>query len=480
MAVVAISIIVIPITPEAHGAAKPFPIYWRRISPIVAVTVPYPPETSKDLDSALEGARLNYETRRPMSLAAHNSASQFMPGGNTRTVLYHGPFPLRIVSGDGCRLMDADGISYVNFLGEYTAGLFGHSNPEIRAAIIDALDHGVSLSGHNENEIRLAELVCTRFPSIDLVRFTNSGTEANLMAISAARCFTGKSKVMVFNGGYHGGLLYFKNGGVPVNAPYEYVLGPYNSVAEAGELIRANHQDLACVLVEPMQGSAGCIPASREFLQALRNACDETGTVLIFDEVMTSRLDSGGAQSLLGVIPDMTTLGKYIGGGMSFGAFGGREEIMALFDPGRVDGLPHAGTFNNNSITMSAGVAAMGTVLTADALAGLNSRGDALREKLNSLALENNARLCFTGAGSLIGMHGLASLPTRVEDCQGGEDRIVELLFLDLLEKGYYMARRGFISLMLPLDDSDLAGFVDAFQSILEERKTVISRDSLD
>jgi len=467
---------VFAVTTRARGAVTAIPIYWRAPTRNNDVTQPYPAENSKDLDSALEGARLNYSARRPMSLAAHESATRFMPGGNTRTVLYHGPFPLRIVSGDGCRLIDADGISYVNFLGEYTAGLFGHSNPDIRSAIIDALDRGVSLSGHNEQEVRLAQLVCDRFPSVDLVRFTNSGTEANLMAISAARCFTGRSRVMVFKGGYHGGLLYFKSGGTPVNAPYDYVIGQYNNVAEAGELIRENQNDLACVLVEPMQGSAGCIPASREFLQGLRDACDEAGTVLIFDEVMTSRLDPGGAQSLHGVIPDMTTLGKYIGGGMSFGAFGGRENIMALFDPGRVDGLPHAGTFNNNTITMSAGVAAMGSVLTEDALTGLNAKGDRLRDQLNGLAREYGARLCFTGAGSLIGMHALDTLPTNVDDCQGGEDRIVELAFLDLLERGYYVARRGFISLMLPLEDTDLEGFAGAFKSILEERQAVISR----
>ena len=227
---------------------------------------------SSALDEALEDARNRYIQNHPESAKAFNLSTEFMPGGNTRTVLFHTPFPLRVVKGDGCYVTDADGLSYVNMVGEYTAGLFGHNNPVIRQAIDQALDNGINLSGHNADEITLARLVCQRFPSIDKVRFTNSGTEANLLAISTACYVTQRKKVLVFNGGYHGGLLYFNGGGIPINAPFDYLLENFNDLVGTQKCFDDNSSDIACVLVEPMQGSAGCIPADPEFWRC----CDES------------------------------------------------------------------------------------------------------------------------------------------------------------------------------------------------------------
>ena len=251
-----------------------------------------------------------------------------MPGGNTRSVLFHAPFPLTMVRGEGCRLWDADGHAYVDMLGEYTAGLYGHSNPIIRDAIDTALDGGWNLGGHGVMEARLARTICARFPSIDLVRFTNSGTEANLLAIATALAVTGRKRVMVFEGGYHGGVLSFAGGGIPINAPHQWLLAPYNDVPATLALAEAHAAELGCIIVEPMLGGGGCIPAGPAFLQALRDVATRIGAVLVFDEVMTSRMSAGGQQARLGITPDMTTLGKYIGGGMSFGAFGGRADLM--------------------------------------------------------------------------------------------------------------------------------------------------------
>ncbi len=434
------------------------------------ITAQEPQNQLDKLDLALAEARDNYLQRRPQSVAAFEQSVDYMPGGNTRTVLFHGPVPLRIVSGDGCRITDADGIEYVNMLGEYSAGLFGHNHPVIRAAIDGALDRGVSLSGHNPDEIELARLVCERFPSIEKVRFTNSGTEANLLAISISKYHTQRNKVMVFNGAYHGGLLYFGGGGIPINAPFEYLVADYNEVESTRELIRQHKNDLACVLVEPMQGSGGCIPGSTEFLAMLREQCSAAGSVLIFDEVMTSRLSPGGAQGLLNIVPDMTTLGKYIGGGMSFGAFGGSENIMQVFDPRRPDMIPHAGTFNNNSVTMAAGAAAMGKVLTDDALEQLNDRGEKLRVELNQIAGQHDACIHFSGIGSLMSLHPTRQPNRGVQDLAGRDDRIVELVFLDLLDRGYYIARRGYMALMLPAGDRELSGFAQAFADVVRSR----------
>jgi len=432
------------------------------------------PETNS-LDAELDLARDLYIRNRPQSSAAFNLSANFMPGGNTRTVLFHSPFPLRIVSGAGCRITDADGLEYVNLLGEYTAGLFGHNHPVIRQAIEDALDQGLNLSGHNPDEIKLAELVCARFPSIDKVRFTNSGTEANLLAISSACYLTKRKKVLVFEGGYHGGLLYFKDGGMPINAPFEYVVASFNDLASTAEQIQKHADDIACILVEPMQGASGCIPASIAFLELLREQSSKIGAILIFDEVMTSRLSNQGAQGLFNVIPDMTTLGKYIGGGMTFGAFGGSEAIMQIFDPRRADAIPHAGTFNNNSLTMAAGVAAMGKVLTDELLNQLNSRGDQLQIDLNKIAREHGTCIQFTGLGSLLGMHTTPSPIQSTADLKDSDDRILELIFLDLLERGYYIARRGFIALMLPVGDAEIEGFRNAFSAVVKARGELLN-----
>ena len=232
---------------------------------------------NSSLPAVLAEARERFVARNPASLAAHVEATAAMPGGNTRTVLFHPPFPLAMARGAGCRLWDVDGHAYVDLLGEYTAGLYGHSNPVIRAAIDTALDAGWNLGAHGLDEARLARLIVDRFPSIDLVRFTNSGTEANLMAVATAIAATGRRKVLVFDGGYHGGILYFGGGGIPINAPHRFVLGRYNDAEGALALTQAHAADLACILVEPMLGSGGCIPAEPGFLQVLRDAATATG-----------------------------------------------------------------------------------------------------------------------------------------------------------------------------------------------------------
>ena len=423
---------------------------------------------SNELNTALLKARERYCENNPKSAAAHQQARQFMPGGNTRTVLFYDPFPLRVIAGKGARITDADGHNYVNLLGEYTAGLFGHSHPVIRAAIDDALDSGVNLSAHNPHEIRLAQLLCERFSSIDSIRFTNSGTEANLMAITSASLHTGKDKVMVMHGGYHGGLLYFVQGNAPVNAPFDFIIGQFNEIDATRDLIRKHANSLACILVEPVMGAGGCLPADFEFLNMLRAESEKCGAVLIFDEVMTSRLAPGGAQQLYDVNPDLTTLGKYIGGGMSFGAFGGAYEIMKVYDPEQSNAVPHAGTFNNNTLSMAAGVAAIEKVYVPEVVRTHNARGDALRHRLNSIAKDFDVPVCFTGTGSMMNLHGCREQIRIPAQLEASDDRIKQLIFLNLLEHGFYIARRGFIALMLPLEDTDLDAFLDSFESIVE------------
>jgi glutamate-1-semialdehyde 2,1-aminomutase len=422
------------------------------------------------LDEAVAQARARYADARPRTRVLHDRAREFMPGGNTRSVLYHQPFPLRIERGWDAVLQDVDGHEYVDLLGEYSAGLYGHSHPVVIKAMTDALGEGISRGAHTRYEIDLAEAVCERFASIERVRFTNSGTEANLMALTAARAFTGRDRVLGFRGGYHGGLLTFKGGSSRVNAPYDVLLADYNDAAAARSLIYDHAKNLACVLVEPMLGSGGCIPAEPAFLEALREATTEAGVLLIFDEVMTSRTGGGGLQGRLGVIPDLTTLGKYIGGGSSFGAFGGRADIMDLFDPARPGSLPHAGTFNNNVLSMAAGYAGLTQVYPPPVAEAHTARGDRLHEDLAAVFRAAAAPFQVTGVGTLLNIHPTTVPISRPADLAAGEPRLLELFFLDLLERGYYLAPRGYLALSLAVEPRQLEGFVLAVADLLAAR----------
>src|SRR6266566_1005165 len=417
-----------------------------------------------DIEAALAEAEELYRGHNPKSLAQHREACAAMPGGNTRSAIHVDPFPLTITRGEGARLWDLDGHEYVDFLSEFTAGIFGHSHPAIRKAIAVALDGGLNFGAHNAAEARFAAAICARFPSIDLVRFTNSGTEANLMAVSAARAITGRPKILVFAGGYHGGVFYFRGHGSPLNAPFEYVLGRYNDLAATEKLVRPHRSELAAILIEPMQGTTGCVPAERSFLAGLRALASDTGALLIFDEVMTSRLAPGGLQEAHGILPDLTTLGKYIGGGMSFGAFGGRGDLMERFDPRRPDAFQHAGTFNNNVLTMNAGLVGLTEIYTPERARALNAAGDRLRERLNAVARRHRLAMQFTGLGSMIAVH-MTDHPIRsAEDAEHGNAALRDLFYFDLVARGIWFAKRGMFALSLALDDADHDKLADAVE----------------
>jgi glutamate-1-semialdehyde 2,1-aminomutase len=428
---------------------------------------------NSNIDAALNDAKEAYVTSAPRSLARYVEATTVMPGGNTRTVLHYAPFPLAMVRAEGCRIWDVDGREYIDFLGEYTAGLYGHSHPVIRAALDRALDNGIGFGASNMTEARFAHTVCERF-GLERIRFTNSGTEANLLAISLGRIFTRRKKVLVFNGGYHGAVFGFASGGSPINVPFEYVLAPYNDIVRTQQLIADHAGDLALAILEPMIGSGGCIPASAEFLAMLRRETTRVGALLILDEVMTSRLAPGGLQGVVGVRPDLTTLGKYIGGGMSFGAFGGRAEIMDLFDPRRADALPHAGTFNNNVLTMTAGLTGLTNVYTPAAATVLNVRGERLRERLNALCRGADAPVQFTGIGSMLAVHTMRGAITSPEDAAKADPKLKELFFFDMLAHGIWLARRGMMTVSLPIGDAECDALVAAVEEFLFTRRSLL------
>jgi len=322
-----------------------------------------------------------YLERTNKSRALHMTAQQFLPGGNSRSVVYYNPYPIYMARGQGCRFYDVDGNEYIDFINNYTSLILGHSHPSIKAAVQAQLELGTSFAAPTELEAKLAEIIHKRVPSIEKLRYANSGSEATLNAIRAARAFTGKSKLAKIEGGYNGSHDPVEvsvsppihlagsrknprsipdSAGIPDGVVNDVVVLPFNDSNTAEQIIREHAKDLAAVIVEPVLGAGGCLPAQADFLKTLREVTEQHDVILIFDEVISFRVSKGGAQEIYQIQPDLTTIGKIIGGGFPVGAFGGREDIMDLFSPSRGSPIiPHSGTFNGNPITLVAGIAAL-------------------------------------------------------------------------------------------------------------------------
>ena len=425
------------------------------------------------IDALIQQAHGRYTAANPKSLSQYKTARKVLPGANTRTVLHYDPFPVTIVKGQGAKIWDVDDHVYTDFLGEYTAGLYGHSNKAICNAIKSALDSGITLGGPSLVESKLAKLICDRFPAVERIRFCNSGTEANILNISAARAITGKTDVLVVEGSYHGSVLTFV-GDSPMNLPFPIHRMTYNDTESAVDLIHRLASNLATVLVEPMIGAGGAIPATREFLSGLRDATQETGALLIFDEVMTSRITAGGLHGFHGIKPDLVTFGKYLGGGLTFGAFGGSADILERFDPSRKAAWPHAGTFNNNILTMTAGYTGLNEVFTAEVANAFFDSGNNFRQTLSSAVAELELPVQITGLGSIMAFHFSETPPTAPINPAQTSSKLYELIHIDMMLRGQYFARRGMINLSLPMTDETFANFQSDFVAVLKARASTI------
>jgi glutamate-1-semialdehyde 2,1-aminomutase len=427
------------------------------------------------LKKAIEELRARYVSANPLSAAADRDAEKYLPGGNTRTVLHFDPFPLTMADGEGAELVDLDGHRYVDFVGEYSAGLFGHSEEAIKSAVRCALDGGVVMGAPTAHERELAELLCRRFPAIDQVRFCNSGTEANIWALTAARQLTGRKKIIVFRGAYHGGVIKFPHGHSALNIPFDYVLAEFNDTDGTEALIDEVGGELAAVIVEPILGAGGNIPGDRAFMEMLRQSTRKAGALLIFDEVKTSRIGPAGLQGMLGINPDLTTLGKFIGGGLPIGVFGGSAEIMAHFNPKHPGHWNHAGTFNNDVCSMAAGCAAMGKIYTPQRAQEFFDWSEAFRLSLNELFAARDVPMYANGMGSIIALHFSREPTKKTSDISAGCQAMRPLLHMALLLEGVLICSRGDFFLSLPMTADHLARAHDALDRFIERYKPLIN-----
>lgn len=424
--------------------------------------------TSQDLSAALEAEEDLYTVRNPTSREMFGDAGSYLPGGISRLSLYFDPFPLFLANAQGSVVEDADGHEYVDFSNDLTAALYGHSDPAILAALRNALEKGISYGGLHEHEVELGKEICRRFPSIDRVRFCNSGTEANLVAMKLSRIATDRHHVIAFKGGYHGSLCNYlmPDGNLNVEAD-SLLFATFNDAESVGELVGRHGDSIASIIVEPMMGSGGGILASREFLGSLRAIADRTGTLLIFDEVQTARFAGGGMQSIFGIPADITTLGKFCGGGLNFGAVGGRAEILDRLSPLNPSSVMHGGTFNNNVLTMIAGHTGFTKIATQAGLEKLNALGDDLRRQLSRIAEARSVPFAAGCYGSILSLHFQDVLPTNPAEIVTSP-RVRKLYHHFMLNRGIYVTRRGAINLSFAHNSEDCRRILERFEQFLD------------
>lgn len=421
----------------------------------------------------------SYRERTRTSETLHERAQSYLPGGDTRSVTYTQPYPTYIEHAKGCRLTTVDGEEIVDFLNNYTQAIHGHAPDAVNEAIVKRIQRGNGIGSPTEGIIELAERLVDRFPSIEHVRFGNSGTEATLNAIRAGLAYASGDRVLKALGGYHGthdtvevGVsgVGRENEGIPRGSEEQVLTVAYNDSEELKETFERHGNDLACFILEPIMGAGGMIPSTDEYLQTARDLTDAHDALLIFDEVMSSRLALGGAQEKRGVTPDLTALGKYIGGALPIGAFGGREDVMDVFHP-EEGTVKHSGTFNGNPATMAGGVATL-DMLDTEAIDRINQYGAQIRDRTQRIGDESDVPVQVTGEGSLFHVHFTEGPVTDFESGGGGlegeNDDLSQAFYLSMRDASIFMAPRGMGNVSTAMSEAEVDAFVDAFEEALD------------
>ena len=443
-----------------------------------------------------ESVKKIYADARPNSRRLHTEACKYMPGGDTRTATFFLPFPNFIKYGEGAYMYDEDGFKLLDFQNNYTSLIHGHAHPETVEAVREQIAKGSAYTAPFEKQIELSKLL-TRFPSVDMIRYTNSGTEANMHALRIARAYTGKAKIIKTEGGYHGTTDVFEasvdpnikkagtldqikvipeSRGVSENALKDVLVVPFNDIKRTRKMIEEHHQEVACIIIEPIMGSAGQITPDLEYLRFLREITTQYHIVLIFDEVVTGRLSLGGAQKFYGVTPDLTTIGKIIGGGTPVGAFGGKREIMQMYDP-REKKMYHSGTFNGNAVTITAGLATM-KAYNQQAVDYVNDLGALFKEGVLKIYEKLGLNMKISGAGSIYNILFTDKDVKNYRDVASAHEELNKVLYMSLLTKGIFDAERGMFCMSTAMTKEDIRFGLDTLETSLREMLPAIAEEA--
>jgi glutamate-1-semialdehyde 2,1-aminomutase len=400
----------------------------------------------------------DYLERTQRSRRLHDRLRRVMPGGDTRSITWFEPYPAVIERAGGYELHDVDGNTYIDLLNNYTALVHGHAHPQIVAAITAQAGLGTVYPAPHLAQLRVAEELVRRVPSVEQVRFTNSGSEAVLQAVRAARAHTRRPLLVKADGGYHGSWdqvpltpAEAREAGTPPEIESLLRFVPYNDLASLEDVLAREGERVAAILLEPVMGE-GVIAGDADYLRGVRALADRHGALLIMDEVVTFRLAPGGRQETVGVSPHLTTFGKIIGGGLPVGAVGGSEAVMSVFHPHSDRALPHSGTFNGNALTMAAGLVSL-ELLTAGEIDRINGLGESLAAGMRKALAAHDLDGAVTQCGSLLHLvFDTDGEPRRFSDLNL-ESRMLDRVHLACMEEGLFIAPRGLINTSTVMDE---------------------------
>lgn len=430
-----------------------------------------------------------YRNQNVTSFRLFTRAQSSLPGGNTRTGVFFNPFPVYTRRGEGVHITDVDDNTRLDFVNNATALILGHGHPKVVDALQNRIGHGTAFFGPTEMEIELAELLKERVPSMERVRFCSSGTEAVMNVLRVARAFTGKTRIAKFEGAYHGiddpamisYLPPLSNALGPESEPHSVdsskglapgtaesvVVLPFNDATASETIIRKNADNLAAIIIDPLSTASGLTLPHPEFIQSLRDVTRELGIVLIFDEIVSFRMSSGGTQSVFGINPDLTCLAKVVAGGTAGGAFGGREDIMSLYDPTKgTPGIPQSGTYNGNPIAMVAGLMTL-REMGETAYAQLNDFTANLCKALKEAFDDAGVAASVAVAGSIFRIYFLEQLPENYRQAALDDSSKHRWLYLWMLNNGIVIRQGGAPS--FPMTENHASQLVDETRRALKE-----------
>lgn len=429
----------------------------------------------------------------PKSAALFERAKKVLPGGVSRNTLLRGKHPLYVAQGIGCKVTDIDGIERIDFANNMASHIHGHAFPPIVEAVSAQLQKGTAFTMATEAEVRYGEYICGRSPNFAKVRFVNSGTEAVMAGMKAARAFTGRAKIAKVEGSYHGAYDYAEVSqaptpdnwgaidhpnpvplakGTPQAVLEDMIIIPFNDPEKAIAVLNEHTGDIACILIDPIPHRIGMVPVEEAFVKALRKWATDNGALLMFDEVITFRSEFGGMQERFDVIPDLTSMGKMIGGGFPVGALAGRDAVMEVFINGR---LPHSGTFSANPITMTAGRVAMEAFDRA-AVTRLNKLGDYARTNITEAIKIADVPACVTGTGSLFRIHLKAVAPRNYREAHltATESKALTALINALYDDGIMMIHTAAAALSTPMGCAEIDRLSDSVLNGLRSVKGLL------
>ncbi|MBU3954195.1 MAG: aspartate aminotransferase family protein [Proteobacteria bacterium] len=433
---------------------------------------------TRQISSQIEGKIIAaYQEKFPLSKVHHERLINYIPGGATRSLSYFKPYPLHISHGKGAYVYTHEGHALFDVTNAYGALVHGHGDPDVVRAVQEGIERGSQYSTPTEGQYRLARLLCERIPGFEKVRFVNSGTEATLFAMRTARAITGRDKILKMTGGFHGthdsvAASTKKNvitAGIPAGMTQDMLEVPFNDGDALERVVRENAGTLAAVIMEPFLGAGGVVLPEPGFLQRARQVTTAHNVILIFDEIFSFRVDTGGCQKLYNVIPDLTTVGKVVGGGLPIGVFGGKNEYMNIFCHEHTDRpLYHSGTFNGYETVMQAGFAAL-SKFDEKAVTAINLLGDRFQAGLLKSFADNGLGIQSNQIGSLINLHFVNQKTTTAAHVQESVEELHALMHLSLLTKGVFNIPRGLFILSTIMTEPEIDVLVDKIDASLKE-----------